>query len=83
MLLFVLIGGAQTAWGPLVGTVFFTLLPEVLRIGGSWRFVVFGVAIVLMMMWRPQGVVTRAMVQRLSPRRLALQRSAAGAWHGG
>ncbi len=83
VLLFVLIGGAQTAWGPLVGTVFFTLLPELLRIGGSWRFVVFGIAIVLMMMLRPQGVVTRAMVRRLSPGRWVLQRAGAGAWHGG
>jgi len=83
VLLFVLIGGAQTAWGPLVGTVFFTLLPEVLRISGSWRFVGFGVAIVLMMMLRPQGVITRAMVQRLSPRRWAPQCAGAGTWHGG
>ena len=31
MLLYVLVGGTQTAWGPLVGAAFFTLLPEVLR----------------------------------------------------
>jgi len=69
VLLFVLIGGVQTAWGPLVGTLFFTLLPEFMRIGGSWRYVVFGAAIVLMMMLRPQGLVTRAMIDHLSPRR--------------
>ena len=68
VLLFVLIGGTQTAWGPLVGTVFFTLLPELLRVGGSWRYVVFGVAIVLMMMLRPEGIVTRVLAARLSPR---------------
>jgi branched-chain amino acid transport system permease protein len=66
VLLFVLIGGTQTAWGPLVGTSFFTLLPEFMRIGGSWRYVAFGAAIVLMMVWRPQGIVTRAIVDRLS-----------------
>ncbi len=68
MLLFVLIGGTQTAWGPLVGSLFFTLIPELLRVGGSWRYVVFGVAIVLMMVVRPEGIVTRALVARLSPR---------------
>jgi branched-chain amino acid transport system permease protein len=68
VLLFVLIGGTQTAWGPLVGSLFFTLLPELMRVGGSWRYVVFGVAIVLMMVLRPQGIVTRALVERLSPR---------------
>jgi branched-chain amino acid transport system permease protein len=83
VLLFVLIGGTQTAWVPLVGTLFFTLLPEVLRIGGSWRFVVFGAAIVLIMALRPQGIVTRAMVRRLSPRRLLFARPEGGsALHG-
>jgi branched-chain amino acid transport system permease protein len=68
VLLFVLIGGTQTAWGPLVGSLFFTLIPEFLRVGGSWRYVVFGVAIVLMMVVRPEGIVTRALANRLSPR---------------
>jgi len=66
VLLFVLIGGTQTAWGPLVGTLFFTLLPELLRVGGSWRFIVFGVAIVAMMAVRPEGIVTRALVARIA-----------------
>src|SRR5205823_4819557 len=42
VLLFVLIGGTQTAWGPLAGSIFFTLLPEALRLSSSWRFVIFG-----------------------------------------
>ena len=79
ILLFVLIGGVQTAWGPLVGTLFFTLLPEVLRVGGSWRYVVFGAAIVLMMAVRPQGIVTRLMVDRISLRRLLARRPPMGA----
>ncbi len=66
VLLFVLIGGTQTAWGPLVGSTFFTVLPELMRIGGSWRYVVFGVVIVLMMVWRPQGIVTRDLLERLA-----------------
>ena len=67
MLLFVLIGGTQTAWGPLAGSLFFTILPELFRVGGSWRYVVFGVLIVLMMVVRPEGIVTRDLVRRLSP----------------
>jgi branched-chain amino acid transport system permease protein len=74
VLLFVLIGGAQTAWGPLIGSLFFTLGPELLRIGGSWRYVIFGVAIVLMMVARPEGIVTRDLVHRLSPRPLFARR---------
>jgi branched-chain amino acid transport system permease protein len=82
VLRFVLIGGVQTVWGPLVGTSIFTLLPEVMRIGGSWRYVVFGAVIVLMMMLRPQGLVTRAMIERVSPRRLRLRRAVVGGSHG-
>jgi branched-chain amino acid transport system permease protein len=77
VLLFVLIGGTQTAWGPLAGSLFFTVVPETLRIGGSWRFVVFGAAIVLMMAVRPQGMITRSLVSRLSPRRWRIARRAA------
>jgi branched-chain amino acid transport system permease protein len=70
VLLFVLIGGTQTAWGPLIGSVFFTLVPEFLRLGGSsWRYVIFGAVIVAMMILRPEGIVTRTLVARLSPRR--------------
>ena len=68
VLLFVLIGGTQTAWGPLAGSLFFTLLPELFRVGGSWRYLVFGVVIVLMMVVRPEGIVTRGMLRRISPR---------------
>jgi len=82
VLLFVLIGGVQTAWGPLIGTLFFTLLPEFMRIGGSWRYVIFGVAIVLMMALRPQGIVTRTMTSQIWAGRRVLRRSAMGALRG-
>jgi branched-chain amino acid transport system permease protein len=82
VLLFVLIGGTQTAWGPLVGTLFFTLLPELFRVGGAWRYFLFGVLIVVMMVVRPEGIVTRAMIRRLSPRALWTRRSM-GAAHAG
>ncbi len=50
VLLYVLIGGTQTAWGPLFGASFFTLVPEVLRLGDTeWRYVIFGILIVIMM----------------------------------
>jgi branched-chain amino acid transport system permease protein len=65
VLLYVLIGGTQTAWGPLLGASFFTLVPEALRIGEDWRFLIFGVLIVAMMIYRPQGIVTRDALERL------------------
>ncbi len=56
--LYVLLGGVQTVWGPLVGAVFFTVLPEVLRVGGGWRYVLFALLIIGFMALRPQGIVT-------------------------
>ena len=73
ILLYVLLGGTQTAWGPLVGAVFFTVVPELFRqfaveIGSDWladsRFIFFGMLIVVMMVIRPEGVVTRTMQDR-------------------
>jgi branched-chain amino acid transport system permease protein len=75
VLLYVLMGGTQTAWGPIAGALFFTLVPEGLRraaelspqlkfLEGS-RYIVFGAVVVLVMMWRPEGLVTRTLIERL------------------
>jgi branched-chain amino acid transport system permease protein len=72
VLLYVLLGGTQTVLGPLVGALFFTAIPEFLRYIADttgWeliaeaRFAVFGALIVLMMVVRPEGVVTRTMLE--------------------
>lgn len=76
VLLYVLIGGTQTAWGPLVGATFFTLIPEALRIGEDWRFLIFGVLIVAMMILRPEGIVTRDAVDRIWTRLVPGRRDA-------
>ena len=75
VLLYVLMGGTQTVWGPIFGAAFFTLAPEALRTVSQFspalkflengRYMVFGIAVVLLMMWRPQGVITRTMLERI------------------
>lgn len=75
VLLYVLMGGTQTVWGPIFGAAFFTLAPEALRNVSqlspelkfleNGRYMVFGIAVVLLMMWRPQGVITRTMLERM------------------
>ena len=74
ILLYVLMGGTQTAWGPLIGATFFAVVPETLReiaesAGLKWlaegRFILFGVFIVLLMVFRPEGVMTRTLQDRL------------------
>lgn len=87
VLLYVLMGGTQTVWGPLFGAVFFTLVPEGLRRAAeldpslkfleTGRMMIFGVAVVLLMMLRPQGVITRTFVERLFGRRSVTRQSGA------
>jgi branched-chain amino acid transport system permease protein len=65
IVLYVLLGGTQTAWGPLIGATVFTLLPELLRGSASLRYVVFAAGVIVLMALRPQGLLTRATIQRL------------------
>ncbi len=65
IVLYVLFGGTQTVIGPLVGAIFFTLLPEILRDTEGWRYVIFAAAIILLMVWRPSGLISRSMIDRI------------------
>ncbi|MBI2316034.1 MAG: branched-chain amino acid ABC transporter permease [Betaproteobacteria bacterium] len=65
IVLYVLLGGTQTVWGPILGAAVFTLLPELLRGSASWRYVIFACLIIAVMVFRPQGVVTTGMLRRL------------------
>ena len=59
VVLYVLLGGTQTVYGPLLGAAVFTLLPELLRGSASWRYVIFACLIIAIMSLRPQGVLLR------------------------
>lgn len=75
VLLYVLIGGTQTAWGPFAGALFFTVVPEILRTMSkldpsmkfleTGRFIVFGVVVVLIMVVRPEGMITRTLIEKM------------------
>jgi branched-chain amino acid transport system permease protein len=65
IVLFVLLGGTQTVFGPLLGAVVFTLLPELLRGSAHWRYVVFAAGLIVLMALRPQGLVTGDQLRRL------------------
>jgi branched-chain amino acid transport system permease protein len=71
-LAFVLIGGSRTFWGPVVGGIVLTALPEALRAIASvngvpmWlgqflkdgRLIIFGVLIVIGTIFYPKGIIT-------------------------
>jgi branched-chain amino acid transport system permease protein len=54
----VLVGGAGTYFGPIIGSVIFTLIPQVLSSFGSWIYVIEGLIIVLFIVLKPNGLAT-------------------------
>lgn len=95
ILMFVLVGGSSTYWGPLLGAAFLSLLPEFLRMLREWlellpvswvdsfpmnrvygfvhefldfenekRLIVYGIILIVMMIIRPDGILTRDGLRR-------------------
>lgn len=95
ILMFVVVGGGSTYWGPVLGAAFLTLLPEFLRTLREWlelvpvawtdffpmnavydflyefldfenekRLIVYGVILIVMMILRPDGLLTRDGLRR-------------------
>jgi branched-chain amino acid transport system permease protein len=57
VLAMVVLGGMGGIWGPIVGAAAMVFLPEYFRFLGDGRFVVFGAALVLIMIFRPAGLI--------------------------
>jgi branched-chain amino acid transport system permease protein len=53
----IVLGGMGTIVGVLVGAVILKLLPEKLRFFSDYRLLLFGLLLVLMMRFRPEGIV--------------------------
>jgi len=66
MLLAVIVGGSGKFFGPVVGTLIAFLLPELLRSSSApwlafmktWYLLVFGIAVVVLMVWLPGGLLS-------------------------
>ena len=58
MLLMVIVGGSGRFFGPAIGAVIVVLLPEWLRVAADWYLAIFGLAIVVMMVWLPGGLLS-------------------------
>jgi branched-chain amino acid transport system permease protein len=74
-----ILGGAGTLAGPIVGTILFFGLPEMMRVDTLYRLVVLGVVIVLVVLLMPQGVVGVANVWLKRWRRAAEPKPRSGA----
>ncbi len=53
----VIFGGLGSVSGSVIGAVLLTFLPELLRSFYNWRLVIYGAAVILIMITRPQGLM--------------------------
>ena len=56
LLVIVFLGGVGTLRGVLVGAVLFTALPEVLRLAPTWRLVIYGCLLLVIVIRSPAGL---------------------------
>ena len=75
MYLMVVIGGPGYFFGPVLGAAVGVVLPEWLRFAQDWYLFVFGSAVVLLMIWLPDGLLS--IPDRLRARRESREASAA------
>jgi branched-chain amino acid transport system permease protein len=99
ILVFVVVGGGSTFWGPALGAIVLNAIPEVLRALRDWlelvpvewtdfypmnriydflhgfldfenakRLIAYGVILIIMMIVRPDGLITRETLRRVLPR---------------
>jgi len=53
----VIAGGMGSISGPLIASFIFIAMPEALRVAQMWRLVAYGLVLVLIMLFRPQGLM--------------------------
>ncbi|MDB5828168.1 MAG: branched-chain amino acid transporter permease [Variovorax sp.] len=53
----VVVGGRGTIWGPLLGAIVFTALPEWLSFTANYRLIIYGLLMIVMVIALPEGVV--------------------------
>ncbi len=65
---FVVFGGVEIFWGPILGATLLTLLPETVRFLSEWRMIFYGLVIVVLMILRPQGLIDKKLVNWIAKR---------------
>jgi len=78
VLAMVIIGGMGTLWGPLIGAAVMVVLPELLRDVGALRFVIVGIIFVVLMIFRPFGILGAKRPERSLRRTIRAKAAPAG-----
>lgn len=70
LVVMVIVGGAGSVWGALIGATLLTLLPEYLRVMKDYDVLIYGTLVILVVMFAPRGIAG-GLEYRLLRRRLA------------
>lgn len=57
-LVFILVGGRDFVVGPIIGSVVFTLLPHILGVVEQYRLLIYGVILIVVMVFLPNGLAS-------------------------
>jgi len=72
VVLFVIFGGVNNLWGPVLGATVMTLVPEFVRPLAEWRTAFFSLLLLLLLLVRPDGLLAyRRVTARLPAHRSA------------
>jgi branched-chain amino acid transport system permease protein len=77
----VIVGGAGNRWGAVVGGVLVAYLPERFRSFADYRLLVFGLALMLLANWRPQGLLPPRRVRRAKAAEAVIEELEEGTAH--
>lgn len=62
-LVFTIFGGVQIFWGSIFGAFVLTFMPEFFRFIQAWRMELYGLLLIVMMIVKPEGVITNETVR--------------------
>ena len=69
ILMAVVLGGMGSTPGVVIGAIFVSVLPELLRGAADYRYFIFGVLLIVVMIFRPQGMWPTHAVERSARKR--------------
>jgi branched-chain amino acid transport system permease protein len=75
LVVFTVIGGTGSVWGPVVGTILMTIASELLRELHHYEILVFGAVLILTMLFAPEGLVALPAAARRVLRKLRARAS--------
>ena len=74
----VVLGGLGSIPGVVVAAILFTVMPEIFRAFSDFRVLVFGLIMVIMMIWRPKGLLRVVRTRFTHPRKQSWQTNRTG-----